>query len=168
MPTNLWLFYNRAILSLAAKDTLAANRDINKLISAIKEQWSSSDALVTRTLGMLYSDAGMPDRAEKYFRKALSMEPENLNIINDFASFLIENNRNLDEVPGLMDKAMNLAKNKVDYYEFLNTKGWALFKQGKNKEAMEIIQKAWDEVPFKVYSIRSHLEEVKKAVEGLK
>jgi tetratricopeptide (TPR) repeat protein len=165
LPNNPWLFYNRAILSLAEEDTLAAKRDINRLKSIIKEQWSISDALVTRRVGMLYSDAGMPDRAEKYFRKALSMEPENLNIINDFASFLIENNRNLDEVPGLMDKAMDLAKNKVDYYEFLNTKGWALFKQGKNQEALEIIQKAWDEAPFKLYSIRSHLEEVKKVME---
>ncbi len=58
---------------------------------------------------------------------------------------------------------MELAANKVDYYEYLNTKGWALFKQGKNQEALEIIQKAWDEAPFKLYSIRSHLEEVKKA-----
>ena len=40
-------------------------------------------------------------------------------------AFLIENNRNLDEIPGLMDKAMELASNKVDYYEYLNTKGWS-------------------------------------------
>jgi tetratricopeptide (TPR) repeat protein len=168
LPTNPWLFFNRAILSLAEKDTLAANRDINKLKSAIKEQWSISDAAVTRRVGQLYSEAGMPDRAEKYFRKALSMEPENLDIINDFASFLIENNRNLEEIPALMDKAMGLAQNKVDYYEYLNTKGWGYYKQGKNQEALEIIQKAWDEAPFKLYSIRSHLEEVKKAVAGQK
>ena len=68
----------------------------------------------------------------------------------------------------MMDKAMALAKDKMTYYEFLNTKGWSLYKQGKNKEALEIIQKAWDETPYKVYSIRSHLEEVKKAVAGQK
>jgi Tfp pilus assembly protein PilF/TolB-like protein len=168
LPNNPWLFYNRAILSLAEKDTLEANKQINKLSSAWKEAFSASDGIVSRRLGLLYSEAGMPDRAENYFRKALSMEPESISIINDFASFFIENNRKLEEVPALMDKAMALAKDKMTYYECLNTKGWSMFKQGKNKEALEIIQKAWDEAPYKVYSIRSHLEEVKKAVEGKK
>jgi hypothetical protein len=38
------------------------------------------------------------------------------------------------------------------------------YKQGRNKEALEILQKCWDEAPFKLYSIKSHLEEVKKTV----
>ncbi len=164
-PTNPWLFYRRAILSLAEKDTIEANRQINKLRSAWKETFSVSDGFVSRRLGMLYSEAGLPDRAEKYFRESLSMEGEDPDILNSVASFYIENNRNLDEVQVLMDKAMGLAKNKVDYYEFLNTKGWGLYKQGRNKEALEILQKAWDETPYKLYSIRSHLEEVKKAVQ---
>ncbi len=63
-----------------------------------------------------------------------------------------------------MDKAMELAPNKSDYYNYLNTKGWGLFKSGKTKEALEILQKTFDEAPFKVYSIKSHLEEVKKAI----
>jgi hypothetical protein len=67
-----------------------------------------------------------------------------------------------------MDKAMKLAANKVDYYDYLDIKGWGLYKQGKNKEALEILQKCWDEAPFKVYSIKSQYEEVKKVVASLK
>ena len=62
---------------------------------------------------------------------------------------------------------MGLAKNKIEYYDYLNIKGWGLYKQGKAKEALEILQKCWDEAPFKLYSIRSHYEEVKMAVGSL-
>jgi hypothetical protein len=54
----------------------------------------------------------------------------------------------------------------VDYYRYLNKKGWAIYKQGKNQEALEILQRAWDEAPFKEFIIKSRLEEVKKAVAG--
>ena len=84
--------------------------------------------------------------------------------MEELANFFIENNRKLDEVAELMDKAMKMAKNKVDYYNYLNTKGWALYKQGKTKESLDILQKCWDETPYKLYSIKSHYEEVKKAV----
>ena len=89
--------------------------------------------------------------AEAKFRKALSLEPENPWRMSQFAWFLINNSRNLNEVPELMDKAMLLASNKLFYYDYLESKGWSLYKLGKNREALEILQKTWDEVPFKLY-----------------
>jgi tetratricopeptide (TPR) repeat protein len=159
-----WVNTLEALLAFAEKDTVEANRYIEKFI-AVKKAASHSEAFIATGLGDIYYQAGIIDKAEEYYSKAVSLESENLAFINVLASFLIDNNRNLDTVQGLMDKAMELASNKVDYYEYLNTKGWALFKQGKNQEALEIIQKAWDEAPYKLYSIRSHLEEVKKAAE---
>jgi hypothetical protein len=43
-----------------------------------------------------------------------------------------------------------------------------LYKQGKYQEALEIFQNMWDSAPFKMYFMKSHLEEVKKAVAGQK
>ena len=94
------------------------------------------------------------------------MKPDDPDKMSDLALFLIDTNRKIDEVPVLMDNAMKLAKDKVDYYNYSDTKGWGLFKQGKFKEALDVLQKTWDEAPFKLYLIRSHLEEVKKAAEG--
>jgi len=162
-----WLYTLEALLAFAEKDTIEANRYIEKYI-AVKKAASHSEAGIANGLGDIYSQAGIMDKAEEYYRKALILEPENLALINVLTSFLLESNRNLNDIGGLMDRAMGLAKNKVDYYEYLNIKGWSLYKQGKNQEAQETIQKAWDEAPFKLYSIRSHLEEVKKAVEGKK
>jgi hypothetical protein len=49
----------------------------------------------------------------------------------------------------------------------LDTKGWAYYTMGKNKEALDILQKVWNEAPYKIYTIRSHYEEVKKASDSL-
>jgi TolB-like protein/Tfp pilus assembly protein PilF len=165
-PDNYWLIRGKLLLAFAEKDSVAAKRYMSKYLSNLR--YGNSDAGVAHGLGKLYFDAGIPDRAEGYFRKALSLEHDNPGRMNELANFLIESNRNLNEVSGLMDKAMELAKNKLDYYDYLNLKGWGLYKQGKNKEALEILQKCWDEAPFKVYSIKSHLDEVKMVVAAQK
>jgi hypothetical protein len=67
-----------------------------------------------------------------------------------------------------MDRAMKSAKNKVDYYNYLDEKGWGLYKQGRFNEALAVSEKAWNEAPFKLYSLRFHYEEVKKAASALK
>jgi tetratricopeptide (TPR) repeat protein/TolB-like protein len=161
-PDDDFIISLQAEQALTEKDTVGANRYIEKYKN-IAKKYSVSEADIAAGIGEIYYSAGINDRAEKYFRKALALDPGNPNKLHGFANFLIETRRSLEEVQEIMDKAMKLAKNKVDYYEYLNTKGWALYKQSKYKEALEIIQKAWDEAPFKLYSIRSHLEEVKKA-----
>ncbi len=165
-PDNFWLIRGRVLLAFAEKDSVAANRYLAKLILNLRE--GASEAHVAGGLGHLYYDAGMPEKAELYYRKAYSLEPGNPDRMNDLANFFINNNRNLSEIPELMDKAIVLAKSKTDYYDYLNTKGWGLYKQGKYKEALEILQKCWDQAPFKVYSIKSHYEEAKMAIEAQK
>jgi tetratricopeptide (TPR) repeat protein len=166
-PDNEWILIREAILALAEKDTVAANRYIDKMKSVIKGN-KATDAQVAGHLAGFYEGAGISEKAEEQFRRALLLDPDNTGRINELANFLIESNRNLIEIPELMDKAMKLAKNKIDYYDYLNTKGWGLYKQGRNKEALEILQRCWDEAPFKLYSIRSHYEEVKMAAASLK
>ena len=48
----------------------------------------------------------------------------------------------------------------------LHTKGWGLYKQGKYKEALEVLEKSWDLKPFYDHAIYLHIEEVKKAIEN--
>ena len=85
--------------------------------------------------------------------------------MNVLANRLIEMNKNFDEVSELIDRALKLAGNKWDYYFFLDTKGWGLYKSGKYQEALELFQNLWDTAPYKMYFIKSHLKEGKKAEE---
>jgi len=161
------LFYftisDKAILYLSEGDSVKAKKYIEKYITVRKENLTS-EADITNGIAEIYKAAGTMDKAEKYYRKALSLEPGNTSRMITLANFFIEYNRNLDEVPSLMDKAMTFTTNKVEYYNFLDIKGFGLFKQGKNNEALAILQRVWEEAPFKLYSIKSHLEEIKKAI----
>jgi tetratricopeptide (TPR) repeat protein len=75
----------------------------------------------------------------------------------------VDNERNVDEGLALADSALKL---KPDDYNLLHIKGWGLFKQGMNQQALELLQKSWDlRKEYSVYDHTAylHLEEVKKA-----
>jgi tetratricopeptide (TPR) repeat protein len=115
-------------------------------------------------LADIYAEVGSLDKAEEYYRKALTLEPENLNRMRDLAFFLIDNDRNIDEGLAFVDRAIKLSP---DNYNCLDTKGWGLYKHGNYKEALEILQKSWDlrrEKAYYNHEAYLHLEAAKKAV----
>jgi Tfp pilus assembly protein PilF len=104
------------------------------------------------------------DKAEEYYRQALSLEPENPARMNNLAFFLIDKDRNIKGGMELVDKTLSLSP---DYYEYLDTKGWGLYKQKKYKEALAILQRSWDlRMKNAVYNHEAylHLEVAKKAI----
>jgi tetratricopeptide (TPR) repeat protein len=161
--TNL----RQAILALSEGKTKDANEYINKYISIRKEEsWSEAD--IAWGLGVIYYQADILDKSEEYFRQALSLEPDNPSWMNNLAWSLIDKDRNINEGIGLIDKALELSP---DNYGYMNTKGWGLYKQGKFKEALEILQKSWDiRMKNATYNHEAflHLEAAKKAVAGQK
>jgi len=127
---------------------------------------SASDAVIEKAVGHVYAQAGLLSRSSIHFTKALSYNTLSIGEIREIAETYIERGMELSNIPQLMDKCMKLSKNKIEYYNLMNTKGWAYYKMGKNKEALAILQKVWDEAPYRIYTIKSHYEEVKKAVVG--
>src|ERR1035437_6231896 len=164
-PDAPWLLTQQAVLAFTEKNTERANIYIEKYI-AYKKKTLQSEAATEQGLGDIYYQAGMMEKADGYYHRALSLEPENVGLLKAVSDYYIEFKRNVNEVPELMDRAMKLAKNRSDYYNYMDTKGWAYYKMGKNKEALAILQKVWDEAPYRIYTIKSHYEEVKKAVAG--
>ena len=166
-PDDLILIYRQAVLALSEGDTSMANQYIKNGISIAKEN-SISEAGIATSLGGIYSEAGVFDKAEEHLRKALSLETDKGYRINNLAYFLIDKDRNLNEGIELADKALNLDS---DNYNYLNTKGWGLYKQGKYHEALEVLQKSWAlRRQNGIYDHEAflHLEEAKKAVANLK
>jgi tetratricopeptide (TPR) repeat protein len=162
-PDESGLIYRQTVLALTEGDTVAANRYIEKWISLLRER-SLSEPTITANLAYAYSEAGVMDKAELFYRKALSLEPENPTMMYYLASFLIDKDRNIIEGLELIDKALKL---RPDNYSYLNWKGWGLFKQGKFNEALEILQKSWDlRRKLAVYNHTAFLklEAAKKAV----
>jgi Tfp pilus assembly protein PilF len=166
-PDEPTITYRQAILSLTLGNTNAANKYIKKYISLLKER-SVSEASITTSLAEIYSEAGILDKAEEYYRQALSLNPKNSEMINTLAYFLIDKDRNVNEVMELVDKVLNL---QPDNYSYLHTKGWGLYKQGKYQEADVVLQKSWDlRMKNAIYNHEAflHLEAAKKAVANQK
>ena len=163
-PEEYVLIQRQAMLSLTKGDMTSANRYVEKYVSNRKSN-SWSEASISTGLAGIYSEAGILGKAEEYYRNALSLEPPRPNRLNNLAWFLIDNDRNINEGLELVDKALGFSP---DDYNYLHTKGWGLYKQGKYKDALEILQKSWDLKPVYDHGIYLNLETAKKAVANQK
>jgi tetratricopeptide (TPR) repeat protein len=162
-PDDPELLYRRAVLALSLENSKDADRLIEEFVSVSKGNFAS-EANIAWSLGDIYWDADLPDKAEAKFRESLSLEPGNLRRLNYFAYFLIDNDRNIDEALRLTDTAL---QQDPDNYYFLHTYGWGQYKLGKYQEALDLLQKSWDVRREKaVYNHDAflHLEAAKKAV----
>jgi len=167
-PDNWDLVFWQAILSLTVGDTATAKRYIEKYISIAKKNFQWPEAAIDGDLAAIYSQAGILDKAEEYYRKALSLDPENRNRMNSLGYFLIDKDVNINEGLELAEKVLKL---NPDAMNASHNKGWALYKQGKYQEALVFLQKGWDLRMKNVYYDHTtflHLEAAKKAVAGMK
>ncbi len=166
-PDSPCLATRQAILALSEGDTILANQFIREY-KQLRTVDSWTEAKILNGLAVIYSRGGNPDKAEKYYRQALSLEPVNIERLNNLGFFLIDEVRNVEEGLRLIDKALVISG---DSFLLLESKGWGLYKQGKLQEAQEFLQKSWE---LRVQETRYdhaaylHLEEVKKALASQK
>ncbi len=163
-PDDPELLYREAVLALCEGKTNAANSIIEKYIS-IRKGSSASEAVIATNLAGIYSEANLPDIAEKYYREALSLEPGNPWRPHNLAYFLIDKDRNIDEGLQLIEKAQLL---NLDEFYYADCKGWGLFKQGRYEEALRLLERSWELKPVYDHEVYLHLEAAKKAVAGQK
>jgi tetratricopeptide (TPR) repeat protein len=173
-PDDDHIYYMQALLSAINKDTVAAYRYFNKSAALYKKKnikYSIADSL--DDLGWRNFIFGRRDSLEFYLRKGYAIDSNNVQRLFIFLVILGQPQAvsfDLEEYAKLQDKLMasEMGKDKVAYYDFLYDKGWTFYQKGRKKEALDILQRVWDEAPYKFYKYKSHLEEVKKAVTGQK
>lgn len=159
-PDNTAILHNQAILSLSDGDTVAANQFIEKFISLHKDN-STPEAFIVTYLAYIYSDSEILDKAEEYYRKALSLEPENPVRMNNLAYFLIDKNRDTNAGLDLINSALEFGP---DNFNFLHTKAWGLYKQANYEEAQKFINKTDSLKPIYIHEIFLHKQEIEKAI----
>ncbi len=163
-PDDPQIIRRQAILTLSEGDTVSANNYIEKWKS-IPREYSWPDAATANDLASIYEEGGCDKKAEVYYRKAISLEPDNPARLNNLGYFLINKDRNPVEGLRLADKALILNPNN---YVFLDTKGWGLFKLGKYEEALKCLEKSDSLQPIYNYQLYLHIQEVQKAITNQK
>ena len=162
-PNSPFIIHHQARLAITEGDTIAANEYIKKYIT-LRKELSWSGARIASNIAFIYFEEGILDKAEEYYQQALLLEPGNPVVMNDLAYFLIDKDRDLNEGMKLVNKALELTP---EYFNYLHTKGWGLYKQGAYQEALDMLQKTWDlRKQYGEYNHEAflHLEAAKKAV----
>jgi Flp pilus assembly protein TadD len=92
-------------------------------------------------LGAIYERQKKFDLAEEQFRKALAANPNSAAVLNYYGYMLADRGVRLDEATSLIRKALELEPANGAYLDSL---GWAYYKQNKLAEAEEFLSKAVD------------------------
>jgi tetratricopeptide (TPR) repeat protein len=164
---NSNLSYQQAIISFREGDTIRGNRFVEERLTYLEKN-SASEENVLSSLASIYSRGGMPSKAKDCCRKLLSLQSVKVSTLNGTAWVMVEDNKTVIDALKLAERALALSP---DDHTALHRKGWALFKMGRYKEAVEYMQKSWDlRMKTTVYNheLYLHLEAAKKAVAGQK
>lgn len=123
------------------------------------EQMASTSAdkeMVWFMLGATYEREKKFDLAEQEFRKVLDQNPNNAAVLNYYGYMLADRGIRLDEATSLIQRAVKQEPNSGAYLDSL---GWAYYKQNKLAEAEEYLRKAVDRESHDP-TILSHLANV--------
>jgi len=107
-------------------------------------------------LGSIYERQKKFDQAEQQFRKVLDVNPDNAAVLNYFGYMLADRGIRVDEATSMIQRAL---KQEPANGAYLDSLGWAYYKQNKLAEAEEYLRKAVDREGHDP-TILSHLADV--------
>jgi len=90
-------------------------------------------------LGAIYERQKKFDLAEEQFRKALAVNPNNASVLNYYGYMLADRGVRLEEATAMIQRAVTQEPNNGAYLDSL---GWAYYKQNKFAEAEENLRRA--------------------------
>lgn len=118
-------------------DTLAAVATARQVI-----RYSENDSITSAAYGFCGDMAhlrGDNRSAYRDYRKALALQPENPLILNNFAYYLSEEGRKLEEALEMAHRANQLDPHNPTY---LDTEAWVLYALGRYEEAQTLMRQA--------------------------
>jgi tetratricopeptide (TPR) repeat protein len=90
-------------------------------------------------LGSIYERQKKYDQAEQQFRKVLDVDPDNAPVLNYYGYMLANRGVRVAEATSLIQRALKVDPNNGAYLDSL---GWAYFKQNRLTEAEEYLRRA--------------------------
>jgi tetratricopeptide (TPR) repeat protein len=141
----LELFPNQRMIHYFSGFAHLRKRHYNEAISALEQSKrlsSSAPAFVSDLDGLLgdaYNAIKAYDKSDKAYDEALTFNPNNAVVLNQYSYFLAVRKSNLEKAEKM---ASLLVKNNPDNPTFLDTYAWVLYMRGKYKDARKTIERA--------------------------
>ena len=95
--------------------------------------------------GNVYVKLNKLTEAEKFYRQALDREPDQTEALNNLAWVYILLQENLRSAIGLLEQAIEV--DQENRYRYLDSLGWALYREGRVEEAIQTLNTAIEETP---------------------
>ena len=163
---NFLQAYFAAMISLENRDFNQALDDLRRAESIAKNaDRARLNHILYFQMGTTAERAGKYKEAEKYFRQSIDRKPDYATALNYLGYMWADRGENLDEAIKLIDRAL---KESPDNGAYLDSRAWALFKQGKTEEALEWQLKALKQTEEGDAEIFLHLGEMYLKLKQLK
>ncbi len=131
-------FYDGVVKSARKKDTLAV-QSLTKSIQLNAGKNPQLDQVAFGSLGSSYYNLGEKDSAFVYFEKALSLNPNDEQVLNNYAYFLSLEKKDLEKARTMSEKVVKKHPKNSTY---LDTHAWVLFQMGSYEEASRYMGEA--------------------------
>ena len=135
------------------RDASAYQEAFDLLGRALQKMPDSPDLLYDHA--MAAEKVNRVDVLEANLRKLITLRPDHAHAYNALGYTLADRNERLDEAYELIQKALKLSPDDAFIMDSL---GWVLYRMGKNREALDILQRAYALRPDA--DIAAHLGEV--------
>ncbi|GAA0879546.1 tetratricopeptide repeat protein [Algoriphagus jejuensis] len=131
-------FYDGVVKSATKKDSLAV-QSLTKSVQLNAGKNPQLDQVAFGSLGSSYYTLGEKDSAFVYFEKALVLNPNDEQVLNNYAYFLSLDKRDLEKARTMSEKVVKKHPTNSTY---LDTHAWVLFQMGSYEEASQYMSDA--------------------------
>ena len=102
---------------------------------------------------------GNTDEAFEKFDEALKLDGQNALVLNNYAYYLAEEDKKLDEALTMIEACLEIEENVT----YLDTHAWVLYRMGKIREAEKIMERIFSEMEVDDPELLEHYGYIKKA-----
>lgn len=135
--SEFW-FYDGVVKSARKKDSLAV-QSLKKSLELNAGKNPQLEQVAFGSLGNSLYNLAEKDSAFFYFEKALSLNPNDEQVLNNYAYFLSLEKRDLEKARTMSEKVVKKHPKNATY---LDTHAWVLFQMGHYEEASQVMNEA--------------------------
>lgn len=150
----LRVFQSSMVLSYIYSITEKYDQAIRLILQVIDEGFES--AQIYSTLAFCCNASGNLSRALDYLEKSIELEPDNPNSLNSYGFILAEEGKS---TRAALDFCLKAWEKNPEYGAYLDSVGWAYYKNGNVSDAIKFLRKAKEVWPGDE-EIESHLRTV--------